>query len=361
MDENLKEKIFSTLEKIKIDDLENFELDRNKISGINISDRNIQFTLEIEDVFKKHADRISKIAEEAVLKLPDINSVTVILTSHKNLPKRNPEENKENEKSIPGIDKIIAVASGKGGVGKSTTSINLAISIKNLGFNVGILDADIYGPSIPKLVGSTQKPQSDGKMLIPIEAFGLQVMSIGFLVAEESPTIWRGPMVISAFTQLLTQVAWKDLDYLVIDLPPGTGDIQLSLSQKANVNGSVIVSTPQDLALIDARKGLNMFRKVDIPVLGIIENMSYFICPSCNEQTNIFGNGGAQKEAVRLGVDFLGAIPLDTEIRLTSDQGKPITETNSNTPQSEQYKLIAKNIVSKVSNMKTSGPKIIID
>ena len=361
MDENLKEKIFSTLEKIKIDDLENFTLDRNKISGINISNGNIQFTLEIEDEFKKHADRISKIAEEAVLKLPDINSVTVILTSHKSLPKRNPEENNDDEKSIPGIDKIIAVASGKGGVGKSTTSINLAISIKNLGFNVGILDADIYGPSIPKLVGSTQKPQSNGKMLIPIEAFGLQVMSIGFLVAEESPTIWRGPMVISAFTQLLTQVAWRDLDYLIIDLPPGTGDIQLSLSQKANVNGSVIVSTPQDLALIDARKGLNMFRKVDIPVLGIIENMSYFICPSCNKQTNIFGNGGAQKEAERLGVDFLGAIPLDTEIRLTSDQGEPITETNSNSPQSEQYKLIAENIVTKVSNIKTSGPKIIID
>ena len=361
MDENLKEKIFSTLEKIKIDDLENFTLDRNKISGINISNGNIQFTLEIEDEFKKHADRISKVAEEVVLKLPDINSVTVILTSHKSLPKRNPEENNEDEKSIPGIDKIIAVASGKGGVGKSTTSINLAISIKNLGFNVGILDADIYGPSIPKLVGSSQKPQSDGKMLIPIEAFGLQVMSIGFLVAEESPTIWRGPMVISAFTQLLTQVAWRDLDYLIIDLPPGTGDIQLSLSQKANVNGSVIVSTPQDLALIDARKGLNMFRKVDIPVLGIIENMSYFICPSCNEQTNIFGNGGAQKEAERLGVDFLGAIPLDTEIRLTSDQGEPITETNSNSPQSEQYKLIAENIVTKVSNIKTSGPKIIID
>jgi len=359
MNENLKEKIFSALEKIKIDDLENFKLDSNKISSININNGNVQFTLEIEDVFKKHASKISKISEEAVLKLPEINSVTVILTAHKNLPKRSPEEN--NEKSIPGIDKIIAVASGKGGVGKSTTSINLAISIKNLGFNVGILDADIYGPSIPKLIGSTQKPQSDGKMLIPIEAFGLQVMSIGFLVAEESPTIWRGPMVISAFTQLLTQVAWKNLDYLIIDLPPGTGDIQLSLSQKANVNGSVIVSTPQDLALIDARKGLNMFRKVDIPVLGIIENMSYFICPSCNEQTNIFGNGGAQKEAEELGVDFLGAIPLDTQIRLTSDQGKPITETDINSPQTEKYKLIAQNIISKVSNIKNSGPKIIID
>ena len=361
MNENLKEKIFSALEKIKIDDLENFKLDSNKISSININNGNVQFTLEIEDVFKKHASKISKISEEAVLKLPEINSVTVILTAHKNLPKRSPEENNENEKSIPGINKIIAVASGKGGVGKSTTSINLAISIKNLGFNVGILDADIYGPSIPKLIGSTQKPQSDGKMLIPIEAFGLQVMSIGFLVAEESPTIWRGPMVISAFTQLLTQVAWKNLDYLIIDLPPGTGDIQLSLSQKANVNGSVIVSTPQDLALIDARKGLNMFRKVDIPVLGIIENMSYFICPSCNEQTNIFGNGGAQKEAEELGVDFLGAIPLDTQIRLTSDQGKPITETDINSPQTEKYKLIAQNIISKVSNIKNSGPKIIID
>ena len=212
MNENLKEKIFSALEKIKIDELENFKLDSNKISTININNGNVQFTLEIEEVFKKHASKISKISEEAVLKLPEINSVTVILTAHKNLPKRSPEENNENEKSIPGIDKIIAVASGKGGVGKSTTSINLAISIKNLGFNVGILDADIYGPSIPKLIGSTQKPQSDGKMLIPIEAFGLQVMSIGFLVAEESPTIWRGPMVISAFTQLLTQVAWKNLD-----------------------------------------------------------------------------------------------------------------------------------------------------
>ena len=275
--------------------------------------------------------------------------------------KKKLEPKKFTKNPILGTKFTIAISSAKGGVGKSTFATNLALALKQIGCKVGLLDADIYGPSIPKLVGSTQKPQSDGKMLIPIEAFGLQVMSIGFLVAEESPTIWRGPMVISAFTQLLTQVAWKDLDYLVIDLPPGTGDIQLSLSQKANVNGSVIVSTPQDLALIDARKGLNMFRKVDIPVLGIIENMSYFICPSCSEQTNIFGNGGAQKEAERLGVDFLGAIPLDTEIRLTSDQGKPITEVSNNTPQSEQYKLIAKNIVSKVSNIKTSGPKIIID
>ena len=360
MDENLKEKINNKLKNIKIDNLDDFKIFPEDISGMEINNGNIQFALEIDEKFKSVADQLYKDIEKEILELQGVNSVTIILTAHKSLTSKQDTE-VIDEKKIPGIDKIIAVASGKGGVGKSTTSINLAISIKNLGFNVGILDADIYGPSIPKLVGSTQKPQSDGKMLIPIEAFGLQVMSIGFLVAEESPTIWRGPMVISAFTQLLTQVSWKNLDYLIIDLPPGTGDIQLSLSQKANVNGSVIVSTPQDLALIDARKGLNMFRKVDIPVLGIIENMSYFICPSCNEQTNIFGNGGAKKEAENLGVDFLGAIPLDTEIRLTSDQGKPITETNSNTPQSEQYKLIAQNIVSKVSNIKTSGPKIIID
>ena len=360
MDENLKEKINIKLNNIKIDNLDDFKIYPEDISGMEINNGNIQFALEIDEKFKSVADQLYKDIEKEILELQGVNSVTIILTAHKSLTSKQDKE-VIDEKKIPGIDKIIAVASGKGGVGKSTTSINLAISIKNLGFNVGILDADIYGPSIPKLVGSTQKPQSDGKMLIPIEAFGLQVMSIGFLVAEESPTIWRGPMVISAFTQLLTQVAWKNLDYLIIDLPPGTGDIQLSLSQKANVSGSVIVSTPQDLALIDAKKGLNMFRKVDIPVLGIIENMSYFICPSCNEQTNIFGNGGAKKEAENLGVDFLGAIPLDTEIRLTSDQGKPITEINSNTPQSEQYKLIAQNIVSKVSNIKTSGPKIIID
>ena len=186
-------------------------------------------------------------------------------------------------------------------------------------------------------------------------------MSIGFLVAEESPTIWRGPMVISALTQLLTQVAWKDLDYLIIDLPPGTGDIQLSLSQKANLNGSVIVSTPQDLALIDARKGLNMFRKVDVPVLGIIENMSYFICPSCNEQTDFFGHGGAMKEAEKLGIDFLGSIPLDTEIRKTSDEGKPITEINKSCEQSFQYQKIAENVLSRVNTQKKSSPKIIFE
>tara|TARA_B100000700_G_C14964180_1_gene818035 strand:+ start:54 stop:1127 length:1074 start_codon:yes stop_codon:yes gene_type:complete len=357
MSRDLNEKIIECLKQLSIKELPDFKITSEMISGINIKDGNIQFLLEFNENYKNHSKIICKAAELKVSYLDGVNSVTAIPTSHKNLEIKKSTD----EKKINGIDKIIAVASGKGGVGKSTTSINIAISIKNLGYNVGILDADIYGPSLPKLIGNYDKPQSDGKQLIPIKAYGLQVMSIGFLVAEESPTIWRGPMVINALTQLLTQVAWKDLDYLIIDLPPGTGDIQLSLSQKANLNGSVIVSTPQDLALIDARKGLNMFRKVDVPVLGIIENMSYFICPSCNKQTNIFGHGGAMKEAEKLGIDFLGSIPLDTEIRKTSDEGKPITEISKSCKQSIQYQKIAEKVLSKVNVQEKSPPKIIFE
>ena len=357
MSVDLNEKIIECLKQLSVKELPDFKITSEMISGINIKDGNVQFLLELNENYKNHSKIITKAAELKVSHLDGISSVTAIPTSHKNLEVKN----NSDEKKINGIDKIIAVASGKGGVGKSTTSINLAISIKNLGYKVGILDADIYGPSLPKLIGNYNKPQSDGKQLIPIMAFGLQVMSIGFLVAEESPTIWRGPMVISALNQLLTQVAWKDLDYLIIDLPPGTGDIQLSLSQKANLNGSVIVSTPQDLALIDARKGLNMFRKVDVPVLGIIENMSYFICPSCNEQTDIFGHGGAMKEAEKLGIDFLGSIPLDTEIRKTSDEGKPITEINKSCEQSIQYQKIAEKVLSRVNTQNKSSPKIIFE
>jgi len=362
MTENLKEKILLALKEIKLDGMSQNIVELNLISGININEGNVQFSIELDDKYKNHASEIIKKSQKIVMNLPEVNSAIAIPTSHKNLTSLKQESSSaDKEKNIQGINKIIAVASGKGGVGKSTTAINIAISIKKNGYNVGILDADIYGPSLPKLIGSNQKPESDGKKLNPINAFGLQVMSIGFLVPDDSPTIWRGPMVISALTQLLTQVSWENLDFLIIDLPPGTGDIQLSLSQKANLSGSVIVSTPQDLALIDARKGLNMFRKVDVPVLGIIENMSFFICPSCNEQTNIFGNGGAKKEAENLGVDFLGAIPLDSEIRSTSDEGIPITEKDYTSHQSKTYDKIAKKIISKVFKTKISTPKIILD
>ena len=226
---------------------------------------------------------------------------------------------------MPGVGAIIAVASGKGGVGKSTTAVNLALGLQALDLKVGILDADIYGPSMPRLLGLHGRPESlGGRVLKPMERYGLKVMSMGFLVEEETPMIWRGPMVISALTQMLREVAWGELDILVVDMPPGTGDAQLTMAQQVPLAGAVIVSTPQDLALIDARKGLNMFRRVDVPVLGIVENMSYFLCPHCGERTDIFGHGGAEHEAARIGVPFLGAVPLHMAIRENSDAGTPV-------------------------------------
>jgi ATP-binding protein involved in chromosome partitioning len=245
---------------------------------------------------------------------------------------------------IPNIKHMIAIASGKGGVGKSTTAVNLALGLKAIGLEAGILDADIYGPSQPRLLGLSGKPQMVGpNKLAPMKAYGLEAMSMGFLVDEDQPLILRGPLVERAFLQLLHDVAWSELDVLVIDLPPGTGDIQLSMAQKVPLSGAVIVCTPQDLALIDARKGLNMFRKVDVPVLGIIENMSYFVCPKCGERSDIFGHGGARREAERLGVPFLGGVPLDIEIRVRSDEGRPIVATDPEGVHARIYREIAAN------------------
>ncbi len=218
--------------------------------------------------------------------------------------------------AIPGVGAIIAVASGKGGVGKSTTALNLALGLRDLGLKVGLLDADIYGPSVPRLTGVLQKPQlNDAKKMIPISRFGIPLMSIGFLVGEETPMVWRGPMVMSAVRQMLWDVDWGVLDVLVVDMPPGTGDAQLTLAQQVPLRGAVIVSTPQDLALIDARRGIAMFSKVNVPTLGIVENMSYFQCPECGTRSDIFGHGGARHEAERLNVPFLGEIPLHMAIR----------------------------------------------
>ena len=244
---------------------------------------------------------------------------------------------------------IIAVASGKGGVGKSTTSINLALALAESGQRVGLLDADIYGPSVPRLVGLNQKPQTKNNKLVPIDAWGLQAMSIGFLLEEDAPTIWRGPMVMSALQQMIGDVAWDGLDILVVDMPPGTGDAPLTLAQRVDLAGAVIVSTPQDLALIDARKGLNMFRRVDVNVFGIVENMSYFICPDCGSRSEIFGSGGAETEADKLGLPFLGRIPLDMQIRKTSDAGTPIMATQPDSPHAQSYRDIAGRILSQIS------------
>ena len=243
---------------------------------------------------------------------------------------------------IPGVTSIIAVASGKGGVGKSTTAVNLALGLRDLGLRVGILDADIYGPSMPKLLAIREQPQTiGGKRLKPIERHGMAVMSIGFLIEEETPMIWRGPMVMSALTQMLREVEWGTLDVMVVDMPPGTGDAQLTMAQQVPLKGAVIVSTPQDLALIDARRGIAMFRRVNVPVLGIVENMSTFICPQCGARSDIFGHGGARAEAERLGVPFLGEVPLHMDIREKSDAGQPVVATVPDGPHAQTYRAIA--------------------
>ena len=257
---------------------------------------------------------------------------------------------------MPGIKSIIAVASGKGGVGKSTTAINLALALKASGLAVGLLDADIYGPSLPRMMGISGRPTTeDGKTLKPLERFDIKCMSIGFLVPEDSPTIWRGPMVMSALEQMLRDVLWGELDVLVVDMPPGTGDAQLTMSQRVPLAGAVIVSTPQDIALLDARKGLNMFRKVDVPVLGIIENMSYFLCPNCGARSDIFGHGGARDEAERIGVDFLGEVPLHMDIRKTSDAGNPIVISSPESAHSIAYIGIAEKVWSKIGRDDSVG------
>jgi ATP-binding protein involved in chromosome partitioning len=242
---------------------------------------------------------------------------------------------------IPGIKHIIAVASGKGGVGKSTTAVNLAATLASLGFKTGLLDADIYGPSIPRLLDIKERPELKADKVIPIEKYGMKIMSMGFFMEEENPVIWRGPMVVSALMQMTREVEWGALDVLVLDMPPGTGDAQLTMAQQTPLSGAVIVSTPQDLALIDARKGLKMFKDVDVPILGIVENMSTFVCPHCGEVSPIFGHGGAQKDAERLGVMFLGAIPLHMEIRETSDAGQPCIVSNPEGPHAEGYRKVA--------------------
>jgi ATP-binding protein involved in chromosome partitioning len=245
------------------------------------------------------------------------------------------------QSEIPGIAAVIAVASGKGGVGKSTTALNLALGLRDLGLRVGLLDADIYGPSVPRLTGIREKPQlNDDKKMIPIARFGLAIMSIGFLVEEDTAMIWRGPMVMSAITQMLRDVAWGTLDILVVDMPPGTGDAQLTLAQNVPLKGAIIISTPQDLSLIDARRGLAMFKKVNVPVLGIVENMSYFQCPQCGTRSDIFGHGGARHEAERLAVPFLGEIPLHMSIRATSDSGTPVVESEPDGPHAAIYRAI---------------------
>ena len=250
---------------------------------------------------------------------------------------------------VPGVTHILAVASGKGGVGKSTVAVNLALAMAQAGKRIGMLDADIYGPSLPRMLGITGRPEATAdKRLKPMTRYGIKAMSMGFIVAEDTPMIWRGPMVMSALDQMLREVNWGELDVLIVDLPPGTGDAQLSMAQRVPLTGAVIVSTPQDIALLDARKGLNMFRKVDVPVFGIVENMSYFCCPNCGHRSEIFAHGGARRTADELKCDFLGEVPLDIVIRETSDSGRPIVASAPDSEQAKAYRAIADKVAAKI-------------
>lgn len=338
------EEIKKILSSIKLKSRSNNIVDSKMISGLELKNNSITFVLELSSKELESSNAIKKNIEEKLLTISQIEKVSIVITSHN----KKIEKNLKNNYTLSPATNIIAIASGKGGVGKSTTAINLALSLMKLDFKVGILDADIYGPSLPKLTGINIKPKNNGKKIIPHNAFGLQAMSIGFLIPEDKPTIWRGPLVMSAIEQLLRDVDWQDLDILIIDMPPGTGDVHLTLSQKVQLTGAIIISTPQDLSLIDARKGLNMFKKVSVPILGIIENMSYFLCEKCETKHKIFGNGGAKSEAKKLGVPFLSEIPLDILLRSSADEGKPIVLQEPNHLISKKYLQIARLISNKL-------------
>jgi ATP-binding protein involved in chromosome partitioning len=351
-----------------------------KLSDIVASDGKVFFSITVDAAVVKQWETVRARAEAAVRAVPGVNSVMVALTAERAgggggaaappppqagaAPRTAPRgaPGGPSPAGIPGVDAIIAVASGKGGVGKSTTAVNLALGLRDLGLKVGILDADIYGPSMPKLLAIREKPQTvGGNRLKPIERYGMPVMSIGFLIEEETPMIWRGPMVMSALTQMLREVEWGTLDLMVVDMPPGTGDAQLTMAQQVPLRGAVIVSTPQDLALLDARRGIAMFRRVNVPVLGIVENMSTFICPHCGTRTDIFGHGGARAEAERLGVPFLGEVPLDIVIREKSDAGLPVVATAPDGPHAKSYRDIAARVRDGLQVASRPAPKIIVE
>src|SRR5436190_4067588 len=386
-----KDQIVERLRRVKGPDMQGNIVDLGLVSEILLKDGRISFSVTVPAERAEELEPLRQAAEKVVREIDGVQSVIAVLTAEKSpgtgaaasggsgTPRGGPVAESARVKEarargvappapapapggarhtiqVAGIKHMIAIASGKGGVGKSTTAVNLALGLQAIGLETGILDADIYGPSQPRLLGLTGRPQvAHGNTLRPMQAYGLRAMSMGFLVDEGTPIIWRGPMVVSALTQMLRDVDWGDLDVLVIDMPPGTGDVQLTMAQQVPLAGAIIVSTPQDLALIDARKGLNMFRKVDVPVLGIIENMSYFVCPHCGGRTDIFAHGGARHEAERLGVPFLGEVPLDLNIRLTSDAGTPVVVAEPSGEHARIYRNIARMVWEGVEHARADG------
>ncbi|MBA4799313.1 MAG: iron-sulfur cluster carrier protein ApbC [Rhizobiales bacterium] len=370
MAELSRDLVIEAMKGIRGPDLESNIVDLGMVSDVFISDAKVYFSINVPAERAQELEPLRQAAERVVKALPGVKGAVVSLTAerkqgsappprpqpaapahghshshahpHSHAPAAAQAGAQRTKAGVPGIEAIIAVASGKGGVGKSTTAVNLALAMKANGLRVGILDADVYGPSMPRLLGITGRPQQiENRIIVPMENYGIKVMSMGFLVDEGTAMIWRGPMVQSALMQMLREVAWGDLDVLVVDMPPGTGDAQLTMAQQVPLSGAVIVSTPQDLALIDARKGLNMFNKVEVPVLGIVENMSYFIAPDTGNRYDIFGHGGAKAEAETIGVPFLGEVPLTMSIRETSDAGTPVVVSEPEGPQAKVYRDIA--------------------
>jgi ATP-binding protein involved in chromosome partitioning len=347
-----------------------------KLSEIVASDGKVFLSITVDAAQVKPWEAVRERAEQAVRALPGVQSVMIALTAERSggrasappprvaaAPTGAPAgQGPRAPAGIPGVTAIIAVASGKGGVGKSTVAVNMALGLRDLGLKVGILDADIYGPSLPKLLAIREKPQTaGGTRLKPIDRHGMKVMSIGFLIEEETPMIWRGPMVVSALTQMMREVDWGALDVMVVDMPPGTGDAQLTMAQQVPLKGAVIVSTPQDLALIDARRGIAMFRRVNVPVMGIVENMSTFICPHCGERSDIFGHGGARREAERLGVPFLGEVPLALDIREKSDAGTPVVASEPDGAHAKIFRDIAARVHDALKVAGRPAPKIVVE
>ncbi|HSE78563.1 MAG TPA: iron-sulfur cluster carrier protein ApbC [Alphaproteobacteria bacterium] len=342
------------------------------VQGLVVKDGHVGFAIEVDAKRGPALEPLRREAEKAVEALAGVLSVTAVLTAQTSQAAPQPPRAAAGGPAgatkplVPGVKAIVAVASGKGGVGKSTTAVNLAMALAVKGLKIGVLDADIYGPSQPRMMGISGRPHSpDGRTLMPMENYGVKCMSMGFLVAEDTPMIWRGPMVMGALEQMLRDVAWGELDVLIVDMPPGTGDAQLTMAQRVPLAGAIIVSTPQDIALLDARKGLNMFRRVDVPVLGIIENMSYFVCPKCGHRSEIFAHGGARREADKLGMEFLGEIALHIAIRETSDGGRPIVVSDPESPHAKAYRAIADRVWEKLSRQLAPGaarpaPKIVV-
>jgi ATP-binding protein involved in chromosome partitioning len=386
-----KEQVLDILKTVRGPDLEHNIVELGMVSDVFISDAKVYFSITVPAERAKELEPLRQAAERVVREMQGVKGALVTLTADKKAsagapnpaprqaapqphsdahphphqhPAHPPQQPARAAKiGVPGIGAIIAVASGKGGVGKSTTAVNLALGMLANGLKVGILDADIYGPSMPRLLKISGKPkQIEGRIIIPMENYGLKVMSMGFLVDEETAMIWRGPMVQSALLQMLREVAWGELDVLVVDMPPGTGDAQLTMAQQVPLAGAVIVSTPQDLALIDARKGLNMFRKVEVPGLGIVENMSYFIAPDTGARYDIFGHGGARAEAERIGVPFLGEVPLTIGIRETSDAGTPVVVSDPDGAIAAVYKGIASKVWAQIQGSpQRAAPAIVFD